>query len=275
MEYQSFEQTIEALSNSGKYFSIREISARESAFDISDYLYLFTIPDEKRAKEAFRSLTKRQVEGVLFGASKIADIFGAGKLVPLFQARYRLYMFRIVYLLWQDLYDISKYREFFLSVFRHPKTAGYADEVHFTADTLIELAASHRIENKLSDLARQEKLDMREFLAFHKINRESVLGIDLMSIFFLFCTAGDYLEFGPDRLIIASTRLDMKNQAKMLNNMIRVLSKEERSELTAVIGHFIGKYENTSSGIVHEFWGNVYPAVRATIQEEFAIHIVM
>ncbi|MHB8962683.1 MAG: hypothetical protein ACYC5K_05970 [Saccharofermentanales bacterium] len=274
MEYRLFKETIEALSSGGTYYTIREITERKNEFDISDYMNLFTIPDGKRAREAFLALTKKEVEGILFGIPKIVEVFGASRVIPFIRARYRKYVFRIIYLLWQDYYDNVKFRELFLYVFKHPQTASYTDEVRFSSGTLAELASSPHIENRLSELARKEQLDMREFLARHRISRESVLGIDVMSIFFLFCSGSDYLEFGNERLIIAAERFDVKNQAKMLNNMMNVLAKEEQEVLADVVKYFIAKYGSSASGIVHEFWSHVYPAVRATIQEEYKVHLV-
>ncbi len=238
-------------------------------------MYLFNIPSGKNAEDAFRALTRQQVEEVLFGIPKIIEIYGARKLIPLFRARYRSFMFHILYVFWQDYYDMGNYRELFLTVFKHPKTALFSEEVGFSPETLIELTTRPRAEARLAEMARDEGRDMREFLEAHRISRESAIGVDAMSIFFLFCTAEDYLDFGVDRLILAAERFDIKNQAKMLNNMMRVLTKEERDGLSDVFRHFIGRYPAAASGTLHEFWSSVFVKNRETLQEEYGAHLVV
>ncbi len=101
------------------------------------------------------------------------------------------------------------------------------------------------------------------------IDRNSILAIDVMSIFFLFCSAKDYSSFGSERLIIALVRISMNNQAKVLNNILRKLSDEERILHKDVLQYFIYQYKYPVTASVHDFWKLIHPDALEIMQEEF------
>jgi hypothetical protein len=263
------QEAIRTIADKDALYDIHHGVSDVSSFDYADCLHLFHIEDEKTLEDAILALTKKQISDVLWQMPTLLEIFSENKFVPIIRTRYRKYMFRILYLLWQDYYDKPKFRNLFLYVVNNPKTAEYVTEVNFSAETLRAIALSNQAESKFVELARVENLDMREFLAFHKINRDSVIAIDVMSVFFLFCSAPDYMEFGSERLIIALMRFETKNQVKMLNNMVRKLDKEGRMALKDVFLYFIYKYSFPSAERIHEVWGMVQPETLEIIQDEF------
>ena len=263
------QEAIQKISDKGALYDIHLNSPKDNECDISDCLYLFHMTDEAILKNAIFSLTKKQISDILWQLPALLEIFNESRIIPIIRMRYRKYMFRILYLLWQDYYDKTKFRNLFLYVVNNPKTAEYVKEVNFSAETLRSIVLSNQAENKFVELARLEQLDMREFLSYHKINRDSVIAIDAMSVFFLFCSGPDYFEFGSERLIIALMRFDMRNQAKVLNNMVRKLNKEERLLLRDVFEYFIYKYNFPVTVKTHEFWSLVQPESLAAVQEEF------
>jgi len=260
---------IKTISEKDALYNIHRNSPDDSEFDIAGCLYLFHMTDEAILKNAIFSLTKKQISAILWQLPTLLEIFNENKILPIIRMRYRKYVFRILYLLWQDYYDKPKFRNLFLYVVNNPKTAEYVKEVNFSAETLRSIALSSQAENKFIELARTEQLDMREFLSFHKINRDSVIAIDAMSVFFLFCSGQDYIEFGSERLIIALMRFETKNQAKILNNMLRKLNREERLALKDVFQYFIYKYSLRGTEKIHEFWLLIQPELLETMQEEF------
>lgn len=263
------QEAIRTISDCDALYNIHHDSSEDSGFDIAGCLSLFHMTDEKIRENAIFSLTKKQITDILWQLPMLLEIFSEDRVIPIIRIRYRKYMFRILYLLWQDYYDKVKFRNLFLYVVNNPKTAEYVKEVNFTAETLRSIALSNQTDSKFIELARVEKLDMREFLSTHRINRDSVLAIDVMSVFFLFCSGQEYLEFGSERLIIALMRFEMKNQAKVLNNMVRKLNREERMELKDVFYYFLYRYDRPVAAKTHEFWGLIQTEVMETVQEEF------
>lgn len=268
MEPQLLQDAIDTLSRENESYTIRDLVERERDFDITSFLFLFSMEDNQKYRDAVMSMTRREMENFLFGIPKLIEIYGSKRIIPIFQVRYRSFMFRIVFLLWQDFYDKKAFRDLFLFVFSHPKTGEYAKEVNFTAQNLKALVKAEHIDSTFSEMARNEKRDMREFLAFHKIQRESVIAIDAMSIFFLFCSSKDYLDFGSERLIIALHRFDIPNQAKILNNMMRVMTQEERTRLTDVFLYFLCRFTGDKNDPDPEFWGYVAPEIRELLRDE-------
>ncbi len=263
---------LRALSDKEALYNIHWHSVYERESDFSEYLYLFRQPDEKALKDAILSLTRRQIETFLSQLPAFLEVYSEEKIFPIIRYRYRKYMFRILYLFWQDYYDKAKAQRLFLYVLNHPKTSEYVGEVHFSAETLRSLALSNQPENLFLELARSEGLDMREFLEYHRINRDSVIAIDATGVFFLFCSGSDYLEFGAERMIIAIMRFEMRNQAKVLNNMVKKLTKERRVLLKDVFHYFVYKYDSPAARDRHEFWSLVRPETMETVQQEFGDH---
>jgi len=251
------------------YSEVIDKMQNQEEFRITENNFLFKNNADKQVEKYILRLTKNQIEAIVYGLPKIIDIFTMDKITPLIKLRYRKYMFRIIYVLWQDNYDKIKFRNFFLYVVNNPKTVNYVDEIKFTIDQLRTMALTNQMENKLVEFARSEKLDMAEFLKKHKIRRDSVLAIDVMSIFFLFCTANDYLEFGNERLIIAIMRCDINNQAKILNNMVKKTDAEQRNKLTDVFQFFIHRYVYSVSESNKNFWDLIMPDVKETVYNEF------
>ena len=262
-------EAIRILSDSGALYNINHHSLKDGDFDIAQCLYMFHMTDEKIRENAILSLTKKQISDILWQLPMLLEIFSEDRVIPIIRIRYRKYMFRILYLLWQDYYDKPKFRTLFLYVVNNPKTVEYVKEVDFSAETLRSIALSNQADSKFVELARTEELDMREFLSKHKINRDSVIAIDVMSVFFLFCSGQEYLEFGSERLIIVLMRFEMKNQAKVLNNMVRKLDKEERMKLKEVFYYFLYKYDRPAAGNPHEFWHLIQSETLETVLEEF------
>lgn len=262
-------EAIREITDKDALYDIHHSADNYCGFDYADCLHLFHVEDENVLEDEILSLTKKQITDILWQLPTLLEIFSENKIIPIIRTRYRKYVFRILYLLWQDYYDKPKFRNLFLYVVNNPKTADYVREVNFSAETLRAIALSNQAENKFIELARTENLDMREFLSFHKINRDSVIAIDSMSMFFLFCSAEDYMEFGSERLIIALMRFETKNQAKMLNNMVRKLDKEGRMALKEVFLYFIYRYSFPATEKTHEFWGLVQPETLQIVQEEF------
>lgn len=179
-------------------------------------------------------------------------------IVDIIKLRYRRYMFRVLYVLWQDNYENSKIKRLFLTAIDNPKTSQYVDEINFDMKSLRELVVAVETQSKMIDFSRRESLYMQEFLSVHKINRKTILGIDGLSIFLLFCSAEDYIEFGNERLLIAIKRYEMANQAKILNNMITKFDKQQREDFSDVIGYLLNKYpyeQGRNSG----FWVFISP----------------
>lgn len=262
-------EAIKTISDNNALYNIHHDPSEDVEFDIASCLYLFHMTDEKILENAILSLTKKQISDILWQLPTLLEIFSENRVIPIIRIRYRKYMFRIFYLLWQDYYDKPKFRNLFLYVVNNPKTAEYVREVNFSAEALRSIALSNQAESKFVELARTENLDMREFLSIHKINRDSVIAIDVMSVFFLFCSGKEYIEFGSERLIIVLMRFEMKNQAKVLNNMVRKLNKEERMALKDVFYYFLYKYNLPDTEKIHEFWNLIQPECLVIIQEEF------
>lgn len=268
-EYPFFEAAIKTIAGKNKFYDIHTSLNHEGNIAVANYYFLFQIADEKVLENAILSLTKTQVEVILCELPKLLEIFSESRITPIFRVRYRKYMFRILYLLWQDHYDNERFHNLFLYVLNHPKSAEYVKEVNFSVETLRSLVFAKEVESKFVEIARSEQRDMREFLTYHNINRDSIIAIDVMGIFFLFCSAQEYLEIGSERVIIALMRADMKNQAKILSNMIKKLSPEDRIELKDVFHYFYYKYNAPGAEINHEFWNMLSPNVLESVQDEF------
>lgn len=268
-EYPFFEAAIKKITSKEKFYDIHTSLKHEEHIDISHYYFIFQIADENALENAILSLTKTQIEVILCELPKLLEIFHETRITLIFRMRYRKYMFRILYLLWQDYYDRERFHNLFLYVLNHPKSVNYVKEVNFSVETLRSLVLAKQVENKFVEIARSEKLDMREFLSFHKINRDSIIAIDVMGIFFLFCSAEEYIEIGSERVIIALMRSDMKNQAKILSNMIQKLSSEDRIILKDVFRYFYYKYNAPGVEINHEFWKILPSNILEAVQDEF------
>lgn len=258
---------INMFENTKSYYDIHKYLKSSNNVDITKYMFLLNQSDENTNMQIIKSLSRKQIEEVLFDLPRLLEIFSETRITPLFKYRYRRYMFRILYLLWQDYYDKTKYHNLFLYVLNHPKSQEYVKEVNFTVDQLRSLVLSKQVENKLLEMARTENLEMRVFLSKHQINRDSVIAIDAIGIFFLFCSADDYLEIGSERLIIALMRSEIRNQAKIFNNMMKKLTKEELLKLKEVLLYFEYKYDNTITGKVQEFWNLISQETREIYED--------
>ncbi len=253
-QYPYFTEAIKHITNKNVEYDLRKIIKHDRKIDSASYMLIFGNADESIQRERLLSLSKKQLEELLYEIPKLIEIFSETKLTPIIKLRYRKYVFRILYLLWQDYYDKPRFSNLFLYVLNHPKSQNYVQEVNFTVETLRGLVLARQIENKFMEQARFEQMDLREFLNYHKISRESVIAMDVMGIFFLFCSAQEYIEIGSERLIIVLMRSNIKNQAKILNNILRKLSSEETILLKDVFYFFKYKYSSPAADAPHEFW---------------------
>ena len=267
--YLLFRDAIEKIANSEKYYDIHHKMDNSEQFDIADFYFIFEINDEEEFGNAVFSLTKGEIEAILYNLPKLLVKFNENRITPLFKLRYRKYMFRILYLLWQDNYGKTRFRNLFLYVLNLPESGFYVEEIKFSAETLISIVKDEDIETRFAGLARSEKVSMREFLDLHKIRKDSIIAIEVLSIFYLFCSSKDYIDIGSERLIIALMNAEMKNQAKILINMVKNLSVEDRLILNDVFQYFYYKYYYTGRKINDEFWNLVPSDIFKTVQEEF------
>jgi hypothetical protein len=254
-----------------KKASYEPIYARVRAADpnIESFVDNLRNKDESLRDEWIKGLARNEIETILMGLLQFFDSHTAATVIPLIRMRYRRYVFRIIYVLWQDYYDKSEFRNLFLYALNHPKSVRYAAETRFTTDQLRSIALSSSVDRMLIELARKENRNMPEFLAYHKIRRDSVLAIDVASIVFLFCSAEEYLEFGSERLLIAIMRLETANRAKILNNMVKKLNPEQRKELKEVFIYFLYTYFDKDKSPKDYFWNYIIPEVRETVWDEF------
>ena len=198
--------------------------------NVPEFISILGIEDKDIRQERIRALTKKEIEYILYNMQNILDGVLEERLTELINLRYRRYMFRILYVLWQDNYENPKIKRLFLIAIYTPNTSDYLDEI--------------------------------------SINRKTIFGIDFLSIFFLFCSAKDLMEFGNERLLIAIKRYEMANQAKILNNMIKKLNKKQRIELSEVISYLLKKYPG-KDGRNSSFWTFVSPESIEILNNEF------
>ncbi|MHB1483951.1 MAG: hypothetical protein ACYCYI_04750 [Saccharofermentanales bacterium] len=268
-EYLFLKDAIAKISDGDFYYEINQKVKQADQIDPESFYYLFEIQDDEAFKAAIFSLSKSDIEMIMYLIPKLMTKFNESRISALFKIRYRKFMFRILYIHWQDNYEKTRFRNLFLYVLNLPKSEFYVDEVHFSIETLITLAKSKDKETKFAELARSARLSMREFLDLHKIRRDSLIAIEVMSIFFLFCNSQDYIDLGSDRLIIALKNAEMRNQAKILINMVKTLSVDERIILKDAFQYFNLMYYNTGGQINDEFWNLIPEHVFKIALEEF------
>jgi len=235
--------------------------------NIPEFISILGTEDINKRVRNIWSLTKREIEYILYNVENILEGVLEETLIELINLRYRRYIFRILYIIWQENYENPKIKRLFLAAIDNPKTLHYLDEIKFSLKNLRELVLAVNTESRMIDFSRQESLYMKEFLDSHNIQLKSILGIDVLSIFFLFCSAQDFMNFGAERLLIAIKRYEMANQAKILNNMAKKLNAQQRLELSPIIKYLLNKYpdpEGKNSG----FWIFISPESTEILRNE-------
>lgn len=263
-----FKEVFEYFENRDPYEELFSKYLQKNDELVSEYISILGVREKDRISQAIRSFSKNEIEYILFHAKKILEGVTEDTFLELIKSRYRRYVFRSLYILWQDNYENEKIRRLFLAAIDNPQTSGYVEEINFDIKTLRDLVVAVNTESRMIDFSRLESLDMKEFLAKHKIHRKTILGIDVLSIFFLFCSADDFIEFGSERLLIAIKRYELANQAKILNNMISKLNKEQMKELSSVIEYLLKKYPH-AQGRNSGFWVFISPESAEILKNNF------
>lgn len=267
--YGELRKVFDYLNSNNPYTEIQTLYFQRKGFDNAYYYDILEIVDDEKRNEKIRALSKTQLVNMFVSLNQFLNFASKEKIESIIELRYRRYLFRILYILWQDNYDNALFKNLFLFTLEQPKTMAYVSEINFSIEKIRELVTASNTESKMIEFSRLEKQDMRNFLDFHRIARKSILGIDMLSIFFLFCSGDDYLDFGSERLVIALTRFDTVNRAKILNNMVKKLNKEQRMVLQDTFTYFMDKYVKAQKRHNESFWDVVLPEVKEIFMDEF------
>jgi len=270
-ELGSFKEVFEYLDNRKYYDELSNWVLSDRRVGVDKSLSLIKEPDNEKFTKAVLSFTITEYQSFIINIIENIDSVYDGRILNSILLRYKRHVFRLIYVLWQNNYDNKSFIKIFIKVLENSKSEKYVLETGFDIKTLKKIITSKRFDQSMIERARLEGLDMSEFLTSHKIHRKSLISIDLLSIFLLFCNARDYLDFGTERLLVAVNRYEMLNQAKTLNNMLKKLDAEQRKELEDVILHLLNKYPYISDLEENNlgFWDYISPESVEILKKDF------
>lgn len=248
-----------------------ERSNDDSSASRSNTFAFFWFQENEKFREHVASMTRREVTDVLLALPEITGKAPDERILLFLKQRYRRYVFRIVYLIWQDNYDRPGIRDILLYILDHPKTAYYIEETGFSAAELKAIAISDNMETRIAGMARNQGVSVREFLSGHRISLTSYLAVDVMSVFLLFCSGEDCLALGSDKLIRAMSRFDILNQAKVINNLYTKLQSNVGKELPELVKYIVDKHglPDINAPDRNDFWSLVHLQVIRSVADDY------
>ncbi len=242
--------------------------SHQKSQDTEILFHLLEFSDDAEFKEIVEGLTKGQMMEILMYLPDLMKVLGEEKIKYLIKRRYRRYVFRAIYLMWQDNFEANDFRNLMLYVLNIPKTALYLEEIGFTVDELRGVVLADSMLTKFVEMSMDLGISVREFLGRRKIGLTSYLAMDAMCVFFLFCSGEDCMAFGSTKLIWALDRFDTLNQAKVINNFYSKLPAEKRREMPELIRYVIAKHGMPDLRYQNEFWSLIHmPVVRDIIDD--------
>ncbi len=221
----------------------------------------FFYPDKEKFREAVAGLTRAQVTDILLHLPELLGFVEESKVISFISLRYRRYMFRMIYMLWQDNFEFPPFRNVMLFILGHPKTPEYIKEIGFTAEELRSVVLSDNNHKRLVELSLDHGISVREFLLERKISLTSYLAVDVLGVFFLFCSGDDCLVFGTKKIIWALERFDLRNRAKVINNIYSKLTPEQRRNMPELLQFIISQHGIPDPQDKDGFWSMIHVKV--------------
>ncbi len=192
----------------------------------TDMIKKYDEADEAQRNHLAFSMTKPELLDIIAALPAYVAVHPESEAAKLLMTRYRKYVFRQLYITWQDHYRNQPFCRIFATLLDSVKSQRYSDECGFIPQTLKEIVLSDNPIGELSGHIRFENLSLFGFFDVHYILKNSQLALDSMSIFYLFCSSKDYFEIGDQRLAALLQRFSERYLVKILKNLLDKISPE-------------------------------------------------
>jgi hypothetical protein len=152
--------------------------------------YAISSRDEKSAMAY--SLTKNEMEALIEFLPNYLLKNASAEVADIFLARYRRYVFRRMFVVWQDYYHNKAFCRIFAALLEHDDSGRFTQECVFTPEELKKIVLSENVPSYVIDEAKNSPYGLIGYFSVHNFYKGCRLALDCMSVFFLFCSEKDY-----------------------------------------------------------------------------------
>jgi len=206
------------------------------------FLVYYLSSSEEARRSMVYSLSKAELEALIGFLSGYLSKNPDAEIFDFLYSRYRRYVFRRMYLTWQDNYRNRAFCTLFANLLDHPKSPKYTDECGFKPAELKGIVLSDNASQTVMAEGMRSENGLIGYLNAHLISKCSHLALDTMSIFFLYCSEKDYIEIGDPRLSSVVCRYPERFQLRILKNMLNKISEDNIDKFKSTLHFFIEKF---------------------------------